>query len=375
MAQSRFYSATAQPTVLTSGITNIQTTINVVATVGFPASVPYILALDYNTPSEEIVLVTAQAGTTLTVTRAYDGTSGTSHNSGAGVRHTWTAKDGNDSRAHEGSSQGVHGLAALSSVVGTLDTQTLSSKTLNSPIINSPTFSGTVSLASPDISGTVTGNATYLMPTFKADIDANPSTIIQKRSATQSGALTSWRDDVGTSLAFVTSAGISRWRQGLTIGSADQFAVDTSGNLTAAGNITTGAWNTFVPTWTATTVNPTIGNGSLTSRWMRVGRMITWAGTLSAGTTTNGGTGVWSMSLPVAAASNGVVVTGSANYFNQGDNDYVGVCQISSGASTASFSVKTSTNSQSFGSVSNTVPVGTSSTTNLRWSITYEAAS
>ncbi len=228
MAQSRFYSATAQPTVLTSGITSTQTTINVVAVTGFPASVPYILALDYNTPSEEIVLVTAQAGTTLTVTRAYDGTSGTSHNSGAGVRHTWTAKDGNDSRAHEGSSQGVHGISALSSVVGTLDTQTLSNKTLLSPIIT-----GTIS--NPDIQGTVTGNATYLMPTFKADVDANPSEIVQKRSGTQTGALTSWRNESGTSLAFITSAGIARWRQGYTAGSSDQLGVDASGNVTTTG--------------------------------------------------------------------------------------------------------------------------------------------
>lgn len=233
MAQARYYSATAQPTVLTSGITSTQTTINVVAVTGFPASVPYILALDYNTPSEEIVLVTAQAGTTLTVTRAYDGTSGTSHNSGAGVRHTWTAKDGNDSRAHEAASTGVHGLGALSSVVGTTDTQTLSNKTLINPIIT-----GSTTLSSPTITGTVSGNAIYLNPTFKADVDANPSEIVQKRSATQTGDLTSWRNDVGTTLAFVTSAGVARLRQGFSSGSADQMTVDASGNIVTSGNIT-----------------------------------------------------------------------------------------------------------------------------------------
>jgi hypothetical protein len=136
MAQSRYYSATAQPTVLTAGITNATTVINVLAATGFPASTPFILALDYNTPSEEIVLVTIQAGTNLTVTRAYDGTSATSHNAGAGVRHTWTAMDGNDSRAHEAASTGVHGLAIGSAVVGVNDTQTLINKTLTTPAIN-----------------------------------------------------------------------------------------------------------------------------------------------------------------------------------------------------------------------------------------------
>lgn len=155
MAQSRYYSATAQPTVLTAGITSGSTVINVMAVTGFPASTPFILALDYNTPSEEIVLVTVAAGTNLTVTRAYDGTSATSHNAGAGVRHTWTAMDGNDSRAHEAASTGVHGINVSSSVVGTIDSQTLLNKTLTSPSIggtvggiasysNAPSFLGGV---------------------------------------------------------------------------------------------------------------------------------------------------------------------------------------------------------------------------------------
>lgn len=161
--QSRFYSATAQPTVLTASITPSQTNITVQQVVGFPVSLPYILALDYNSPSEEIVLVTAQAGTSLTVTRAYDSTSGASHNVGAAVRHTWTALDGNDSRAHEGSASAVHGVTGA--LVGTTDTQTLTNKSLTSPAITG-TVTGGASYASPSITGTVAGGASYTGPTI-----------------------------------------------------------------------------------------------------------------------------------------------------------------------------------------------------------------
>jgi hypothetical protein len=134
-----------------------------------------------------------------------------------------------------------------------------------------------------------------------------------------------------------------------------------------------GDWSSFTPTWTAATTNPALGNGTLASRWTRVGRQITWIGLMGAGSTTNGGNGVWSMSLPTQAAANGVIAVGSANYFNQGDNDYVGVCQISSNATTATFSVKTGAAAQTFTNVSNSTPVAAGSTSNLRWSIVYEA--
>ncbi|MFJ6616683.1 hypothetical protein ACIQOW_03740 [Kitasatospora sp. NPDC091335] len=136
-----------------------------------------------------------------------------------------------------------------------------------------------------------------------------------------------------------------------------------------------GDFTSFTPAWTAQTTNPTLGNGTLVSRWTRVGRMITWMGSLQLGSTSNGGTGLWSMSVPVQAAANGILNVGTCDYVNAGDNEYVGLSQITNGSYVLGFLVKTTANAQSSGGVSNTVPVGASSNTRLHWSITYEAAS
>lgn len=88
------------------------------------------MALDYEGAIEELVQVDSAAGTTLTVTRAIDGTSAASHNAGARVRHTSSARDFSDSRTHENSDDGIHGLAVGDVIVGEDATQTLTNKTL-----------------------------------------------------------------------------------------------------------------------------------------------------------------------------------------------------------------------------------------------------
>lgn len=89
----RYYSSTAVRTTLASSVSNISTSFVVNAVTGFPASTPYTLIVDQDTASEEVVEVTARSGTTLTVTRGVDGTTATSHSSGASVNHGVSARD------------------------------------------------------------------------------------------------------------------------------------------------------------------------------------------------------------------------------------------------------------------------------------------
>jgi hypothetical protein len=169
MASNYYYSNTAVQTTLSGNISAGATSVSVGSVTGFPVQYPYILAFDYGATTEELVSVTAAAGTTLTVTRAFGGTSGQSHSIGAVVRHVYNSQDATDFRTHEASTGAVHGLAG--SIVGTSDAQTLSNKTLTSPTINAGALSGTFT-GTPTLSGAYisTGN-----PVFNGTIQSTQS--------------------------------------------------------------------------------------------------------------------------------------------------------------------------------------------------------
>lgn len=96
----RYYSSTAQRTTLSGSILAGATTIAVVAVTGFPVTRPYTLILDQDTVNEEVVTVTASSGTTLTVTRGVDGTSGVAHSAGSTVNHGVSARDFDEPNVH-----------------------------------------------------------------------------------------------------------------------------------------------------------------------------------------------------------------------------------------------------------------------------------
>ncbi|MFE3122371.1 hypothetical protein ACFXHD_03005 [Streptomyces hydrogenans] len=101
--------------------------------------------------------------------------------------------------------------------------------------------------------------------------------------------------------------------------------------------LTGGAWQAYTPAWTASTSNPSLGNGVIAGEYSRVGDQVTFSAKLTTGSSTTYGSGPWSISLPVQAAVTvdmiGSVMVGDAS----GTSMYsMGAAYIPAGGQTAS---------------------------------------
>lgn len=99
---------------------------------------------------------------------------------------------------------------------------------------------------------------------------------------------------------------------------------------TTAGELG-GVWQPYNPLWTANTTNPTIGNGTITGHYKKIGKDITVRIEVNIGSTTNIGSGRYKFSLPFATIANKrfagsayALRTGTAFQIGQASNvDYV----------------------------------------------------
>lgn len=81
---------------------------------------------------------------------------------------------------------------------------------------------------------------------------------------------------------------------------------------TAAGAV----WTTWVPTWSGSTTNPVLNNGTMVGRYLQVGKTVSFKINLTMGSTTTYGSGAYGWTLPIAphsdAAAAAVLVDVSA---------------------------------------------------------------
>lgn len=147
-------------------------------------------------------------------------------------------------------------------------------------------------------------------------------------------------------------------------------ALDVDALLVAAP----GTWTNYTPTWSSSGTAPAIGNGTLSGRYVQApnGKTVHAVVKLLAGTTTTFGTGGYTFSLPVAAATNLDRV--GAAYLNDasagGGGHYNGIAVIRTGTPTVFLAFEGSGHAQ----LAATSPVTWANTDFWDFTLTYEAA-
>jgi hypothetical protein len=133
------------------------------------------------------------------------------------------------------------------------------------------------------------------------------------------------------------------------------------------------AWTAYTPSWTASTTNPVLNDGTVTGRYMKIGRIVIGEVTLTCGSSTTYGSGAWSFSLPATAASSGFSGLGSARMTST--DTWHGQVSIGSGASTFQVTFPTSSTNTRSANASQGTPATLASGNVIRAFFMYESAS
>jgi cytoskeletal protein CcmA (bactofilin family) len=105
-------------------------------------------------------------------------------------------------------------------------------------------------------------------------------------------------------------SGSGRFTTNLTVSGSliTTGSIMTTGSLNVTGSIIMNgssfdtSWTPYTPVWTAASVNPAIGNGTIEGYYKLVGKTCFVRGNIAMGTTTTFGSGEWYVSMPFTAS-------------------------------------------------------------------------
>lgn len=133
-----------------------------------------------------------------------------------------------------------------------------------------------------------------------------------------------------------------------------------------------GAWTSYTPSWTASTTNPSLGNGTIVGRYQKIGRFVAFHVNLITGSTTTYGSGTYNFSLPSAVANVGASYIGHCHLL--GTDRWQGQTVLSPGATAfAPFFSQSATNTRLSGQTPS-APETFANGSQLRMTGVYESA-
>lgn len=149
------------------------------------------------------------------------------------------------------------------------------------------------------------------------------------------------------------------------------FAADIA-ILNSALAAVSDAWTDFSASvaWSAASVNPVLGNGTVIGAYIQVGKLVVYQGKIAMGTTTTFGTGTYNVALPVAVTAAAGAFVGSVSAFGGSATARSAGAVILGSTTTASFRPGTT----GLGDYGPTIPYTWANGMNIIWTVVYQAA-
>ena len=145
----------------------------------------------------------------------------------------------------------------------------------------------------------------------------------------------------------------------------------TATTFNLAGSQIESAWTSYVPVWTAASVNPVLNNGTITGQYKLIGKTCFVRLRLQMGSTTTYGTGAWYFSLPATAASPyGIIMP--ATMLNNGTDWYSGTVNGGRLGNSSKTEIQWQNTGGTADGVSPTVPFVWGDTDELEFNGSYE---